>query len=265
MFPYIGMTDVPNAEWLASMLQHYRRCGGEMLEHRLHAGVMTSYKILNGLETSWSKVWPAPAKIAEIFVPDPRVMNVIHYADYEDSDRDLAGTLMRVAELGGPHLHALQLDMPWPDVAALKAFKTRCPTIDVILQVGQVALARASNDVDETINRLRLCDDSIECVLLDLSMGRGKGLNADLLRPFILAIRSRLPHLRITVAGGLGPDTLHLVAPLVREFPSISIDAQGQLRPSGSSKDAIDHERAERYLQGAVEMFLATVPEGEAV
>lgn len=265
MFPYIGMTDVPDAAWLASMLQLYRQSGGEMLEHKLHAGVMTSYKVLKGIKTSWATVWPKPEEIADIFVRDQCVMNVLHYADYEDKDRDLAGTLMRVAELGGPYLHALQLDMPWPDVAALKKFEKRRPPVYVILQVGEVALKRVGNDIDEVVNRLQVYSSSIDGVLLDLSMGRGKSMNAALLRPFILAFRSRLPHLSITVAGGLGPDTLHLVAPLVAEFPSISIDAQGQLRPSGSSKDPIDRERSERYLRGAVEMFLATVPTGNPV
>ncbi len=262
MQPYIGITDVPDAAWLASMLRHYRACGGEMLAHKLHAGVMTSYKMLNGIKTSWSNIWPKPEEIADIFVSDPCVLNVLHYADYNDKDRDLAGTLMRVAELGGPYLHALQLDMPWPNVTALKTFERSCPSIDVILQVGEVAIKRAGGDVSEVVDRLQAYSSAIDSVLLDLSMGRGKQMNAVLLRPFIRAFRARLPHLGITVAGGLGPDTLHLVAPLIAEFPSISIDAQGQLRASGSSKDPIDRGRSERYLQGAIELYLAAVPDG---
>ncbi len=265
MRPYIGITDVPDAEWIASMLRHYRACGGELLEHKLHAGVMTSYKVLHGIETSWSKVWPKPEEIADIFIYDACVLNVLHYADYDDNDRDLAGTLARVADLAGPYLHAIQLDMPWPSVAALKTFEKRRPPVYVILQVGEVALRRAGGDLNEVVDRLQAYSSAIDGVLLDLSMGRGKHMNAALLRPFIRAFRSRLPHLSITVAGGLGPDTLHLVAPLVHEFPSISIDAQGQLRASGSSKDQIDRERCERYLRGAIEMYLATVPGGAPI
>lgn len=265
MRPYIGITDVPNAEWLASMLRLYRQWGGEMLEHKLHAGVMTSYKILNGIGTPWSEVWPKPKEIADIFVFDACVMNVIHYADYDDKDRDLSGTLQRVADLGGPYLHALQLDMPWPNAEALKAFGKRRSPVHVILQVGETALAQTRNDINETVNRLQSYGRSIGGVLLDLSMGRGKRMDAALLRTFVLAFRAQLPHLDITVAGGLGPDTLHLVAPLVAEFPSISIDAQGQLRASGSSKDPIDRERSERYLRGAIEMYLATIPSGHPI
>lgn len=247
------------------MLRHYRACGGELLEHKLHARVMTSYKVLNGIKTSWSSSWPKQEEIIDSFVFDPSVMNVLHYADYDDKDRDLAGTLMRVAELGGPYLHALQLDMPWPDVAALKKFEKRRPPVYVILQVGEVAIKRAGGDVNEVVDRLQAYSSAIDSVLLDLSMGRGKQMNAALLRPFIRAFRARLPHLGITVAGGLGPDTLHLVAPLIQEFPSISIDAQGQLRVSGSSKDPIDRDRSERYLQGAIELYLATIPDGAPI
>jgi hypothetical protein len=59
----------------------------------------------------------------------------------------------------------------------------------------------------------------------------------------------------LVVAGGLGPDSIDMVKPLVKVFPDISIDAQGKLRPSGSALDPIDWDMAGTYLARALELL----------
>jgi hypothetical protein len=97
--------------------------------------------------------------------------------------------------------------------------------------------------------------ESIDSILLDKSMGRGLGMDSNALRPFVEIITQKRPNLGIAVAGGLGPDTLHFVEPLIREFPDLSIDAQGKLRSSGNSLDPIDWSLAEKYIEKAVKLF----------
>ena len=72
---------------------------------------------------------------------------------------------------------------------------------------------------------------------------------------FTRAIKQRFPELGITVAGGLGPQTVCLAKPIIDEFPDLSIDAQGKLRPSGSALDPIDWNMAETYLTEALKLF----------
>ena len=59
----------------------------------------------------------------------------------------------------------------------------------------------------------------------------------------------------IVAAGGLGPESVGLVEPLYREFPDLSIDAQGKLRPSGSALHPIDWDMAETYLVKALQLL----------
>ncbi len=129
---------------------------------------------------------------------------------------------------------------------------------EIIIQVSGRAIEEAGNDPDEVVSRLREYDelDVLDRVLLDKSMGRGLGMNAEALRPFAQAIKKAFPSVGLVVAGGLGPDTLHLMEPLLGEFPNISIDAQGKLRPSGNSLDPIDWDLAERYLVNALKLLL---------
>jgi hypothetical protein len=250
---YIGMTDVPSADWLKRMLLRFHEAGGPDGDRQLHAGVMMSYKSLNGLEHKWTAVWPKNEEVAGIFVQDSHVLNTLHYADYHE--RTVADCLVRVVEFGGPNLDAIQLDMIWPSSAVITAFAARFPNVRIILQVGSKALEGIDDDPETLIERLKPYEDSIQDVLIDRSGGKGISMNAALLEPFIYELRARRPDLGITLAGGLGPDTLHLVEPLVRKFPDLSIDAQGRLRQSGSALEPIDWKRAEDYLRKAIALF----------
>ena len=57
------------------------------------------------------------------------------------------------------------------------------------------------------------------------------------------------------MAGGLGPDTLHTIQPLIDEFPDLSIDAQSRLRPSGNAMNPIDWGMAKSYLINALKIL----------
>ena len=58
----------------------------------------------------------------------------------------------------------------------------------------------------------------------------GESMETGPLLEKIAAIKQRTPLMPIAVAGGLGPNTLHLVEPILRVYPSVSVDAQGRLR-----------------------------------
>lgn len=247
---------------LLEMLSHYRNVGGARLRphRRLHAGVMTSWKSLRGEMTRYDKVWPKPGEIAGIFVDDPDVLNVVHYADYRYGEPDenrvsqeRTGIRAAVAR-GGSCLHGIQLDMVWPHPEPLDEIKAERPDLRIILQVGNRAMGEVDGDVVKFLRRIQSYRGAIDDVLIDCSGGQGIGMVADEYRPYVAALYASDLGLGVTVAGGLGPETLHLVEPLVREFPLLSIDAQGQLRVGGSTVP-IDRRRAEDYLRGAVDLF----------
>lgn len=269
MRPYIGMTDVPSAEWLRERLETFIAAGGRMLDHQLHAGIMASYKTLHGLPTKWAAAWPKLEDAGKIFIDDERVLNTLHYADYPDDEHPIARTTVRdieelIRRCRWP-IDAIQFDMVWPRPELLDAIKELNKAPRVILQVGDKALKELGYDIAAFVRRIQSYNGCVDDVLLDMSGGTGTEMGADFLTPFIVALRKEHPHLGVSVAGGLGPDTLHLVAAIVSSFPGISIDAQSKLRRSGKSLDPIEADRADAYLRGAVEMFLATVPEGAPV
>lgn len=252
--PYIGITDFTNFEQVQSMLNVLQGGGHSSSNRMLHVGVMMSFKTLNGIESKWSKTFPPKETIADIFSSDD-VYNCLHYADY-DHDSNFFKDLASAIGYGGINIHAVQLDMVWPDPGEVASgVHTSRKQIEVILQVGKNAIEVADNDPSEVVRMLEDYDGVIQRVLLDKSMGRGLGMDATDLIPFARAIKDRFPDLGLVAAGGLGPDTIGLVEPLVKEFPDLSIDAQGKLRPSGSALDPIDWSMAAGYLSKALEMF----------
>jgi len=220
---------------------------------RLHVGVMMSYKTLHGHDTRWTKAFPSKESIADIF-GSSETMNCLHYADYVGID--VPQSLAHAISYGGTGINALQLDMIWPNPEHIvSAVSTSGKQFEVILQVGKEAIEQASDNPQEVVARIRDYEGVVQHILLDKSMGRGLGMDAEGLIPFARAIKEAFPCHGVVAAGGLGPISIGLVEPLADEFPDISIDAQGKLRPSGSALDPIDWNMAEIYLIEALKLL----------
>lgn len=252
--PYIGITDFMTRNQTLEMLSCFRAAPRCNTSHKLMVGVMMSHKTLNGLDTKWTKAFPANEQISDIFVRSPLAFNTLHYADYTNTD--VFNSLTRAISCGGININALQLDMIWPepaDVSSAVNASRKC--ISVILQIGKKAMTDANDSPHEVVKRLGDYVGVIDGVLFDKSMGTGKPMDAEVLLPYVEAVYEHFPTMRVAVAGGLGPRTMQVAEPLISRFPDISIDAQGRLRPSGSALDPIDWELAKKYLKEAKKLF----------
>jgi hypothetical protein len=254
--PLIGITDFTDFEQVLAMHRVLQQHSASVfLKRRLHVGVMMSYKTLHGIPSRWQNIFPSKEKIPGIFASD-EVFNCLHFADY-DGHPELWKSLIKAITFGGVGINAVQLDMIWPspDDIARAVYRFPRQKIEVILQVGRNAFEAVLDDPKILVKKLEPYESVISRVLLDKSGGRGEPMDADRLLPFLRAIKENFPDLGLVVAGGLGPDTIHLLEPIITEFPDISIDAQGRLRPSGSAMEPIDWEMARKYVEKALELL----------
>ncbi len=247
--PYIGITDFTNSGQVSEMLEVFYKNLREDSERLLHVGVMMNYETLRGRETKWKKTYPKKEEIASIFSFE-ETYNCLHYVDRDPKGHgELPMAICDAISYGGMYLDALQLDMVWPDPGEVAhGVHTSRKMLEVILQIGTETLREVDDDPIFLVDKLQDYKDVVQRVLLDKSMGRGVPMNAEELLPFIRAIRENFPEMGIGVAGGLGPETVHLVEPLLKEFPDLSFDAQGKLRPSGNALDPVDWNMAGIYL-----------------
>ncbi|MFA5124734.1 MAG: hypothetical protein WC473_02820 [Patescibacteria group bacterium] len=255
--PYISITDFTDCRQTKAMLTAMSQVYAEKpLSHRLGIGVMMSHKTLRDLPTRYGKVFPTKDKITDIFMSHPLALNTLHFADYEShSWHKTAMDFEETVFWGEPHMQALQLDMIWPDHEVVRDFKRIYPHISVILQINTRAFEEVEEQPEKLLKKLKLYGSALDYVLLDKSMGQGKPLSLPFLQPFLDKLSEQRPDLGLVVAGGLGPETIETIIPLIKKYPQLSIDAQGRLRPSGSIMDPIDWQMAQKYLERAIRLF----------
>jgi hypothetical protein len=249
--PYIGLTDFRTRNEVLGMIDRFVSLP-HIYEypHKLMVGVMMSYKTFHGLFSRWTDIFPKKEEIFDIFINEPLLFNMLHYADYTNTD--VADSLVQAIAYGGPHLEAIQLDMNWPSPREVSvALSESKRDISVILQVSGTALQEVGNCRVRLAKKLEVYTGVIDGIVLDKSMWHGRPMDADALLLYIDAITRQIPQFRIGVAGGLGPETMDLVAPILARYPKVSIDARSQLRPSHDPYDEVDWSLVDRYVSAA--------------
>jgi len=153
MNPYIGITDFTDFEQVEKMLKIFTALQPQGFTRKLHVGVMMSLKTLRGYRSKWQSIFPPKESIADIFSSD-ETYNCLHYADYA-SDRTEAKDIYNAIHYGEIGIHALQLDMTWPDPGQVASgVHASRRQIEVILQIGKSAFEEAGNNPQTMVERL---------------------------------------------------------------------------------------------------------------
>ena len=214
-------------------------------------GALVSQKSMGGRPGRWPNRYPRTEQVADLFLPHPALLNVVHYNT--DDPTTLCRQLSEVIQLAGPNLHGFQLNLTWPPPDELGRFADQYPSLKLILQIGQESCRLVAEDPVGIAGRLRAdYQGLVHYVLLDLSAGYGQPLDTSWCLQQLRELRSANLGLGLGVAGGLSPSSLHLVRPLAKEFPSLSIDAEARLR---DEHDTLDMDLALDYIKRAFTMF----------
>lgn len=213
-------------------------------------GVLASLKTMRGIQNKWPNRYPTMDRIAGIFPDHPQVLNLIHYNTKEPDT--LVDQLVAMSEFGGRNLHGFQLNIAWPSPVALDTYRKMHPAKQIVLQVGGHAFEMVDHSPERLASKVAEYEGLAEYVLLDPSGGYGKPFDPERARNYLTALQALNIDVGLGVAGGLSPTTLNLVEPLAREFPRLSIDAEGRLR---TPEDHLDMNLAREYLRKAFDMF----------
>lgn len=248
MLPYTGITGFMNQAEVSAVL----KAVPENSQRMVMIGVLASSETIEGISNSRPHRYPKPDNLGNIFQPHSHAINLIHFNTKER--KFLFDQMMRARILAGEYCHGFQLNVSWPGTDILMKVLGEMPKSTIIvLQVG----ARAFELIDHSPKRLADKIESeygglIHYVLLDASGGLGKPLDAQMLRPYLRALAAKRLPIGLGVAGELSADSLHLVVPLVDEFPNLCLDAEGKLR---NKKDNLNVRAAISYLTGTHALF----------
>lgn len=290
---YTGVCDVVSPDDVRAMLSELRNSRADS-ERRLMVGIMTHPAVINPdaklpdeVRHAIQSEFPSIEQISQGFIDDPDVMNTIHYADLYGPNGprkageapDVLKNLELCVEHGGPNLDAIQLDLVWPDPDALLEFRRKHPDIEIVLQLGKFSFGEDGKiDEVEVTKRLSEYGRSVDHVLLDLSMGKGRQMTDDdvtSLKKLMWAIQDATPDIGLAIAGGLGAGSglnspnqsvysMESLRDIARDFPGVSIDAQGGLKPDNALRDdkghfistaMADSEKSQNYVGLASEIL----------
>lgn len=244
--PYIGITGFMSLSDALHVLNAIPANANRLVM----IGVLASLKTMRGIQNKWPNRYPAMDRIASIFPDHPSALNLIHYNTKEKET--LGDQLVAMTEFGGANMQGFQLNIAWPALDVLAEYKKAYPAKQIVLQVGGHAFEMVNHSPEQLAARVAEYDEVAEYVLLDPSGGYGKPFDPECARDYLLALEAKNFGMRLGVAGGLSPTTLDLVEPLAREFPQLSIDAEGRLR---TPEDHLDLNLARTYLQTALTIF----------
>lgn len=244
--PYIGITGFVSGNEVDFILGHPPRNSNRLIM----IGVLASLKTLRGFQNKLPNRYPRADRIFSIFSNYDLALNLIHYSTGEPDT--LLEQLVTITTLAGGNLHGFQLNIAWPPQKVLSEYRKLYPSKQFVLQVGGHAFERVNHSPEQLAARVAEYDGVAEYVLLDPSGGYGKPLDPDRARDYLVALKAQNLEMGFGVAGGLSPSTLNLVEPLTKEFPYLSIDAEGRLR---TPEDRLDLSISSEYLRKAFAMF----------
>lgn len=246
--PYIGVTGFMRQQDVATAMQTFEH-NGLPANRQLGVGVLVSAKTFDEQPNKYPNRYPNVMDIGRYFPPHRLALNLIHFST--DTPERLPEQLKQLTELGGRWLDGFQLNVVWPDLSSIEF----PPNMRVVLQIGERAIKQAGNDPHRVVEWIGayLRDGKITDVLLDASGGKGVPLDPSMVRRYAWAIRRAFNDtVGIGIAGGLCAENLESIGELVREFPNLSIDAEGQLR---TPEDHLDINKMISYIHAAVKLF----------
>ena len=113
---YVGVTGFMCRQEVRLLLEMLPRPAGRLFMF----GVLATDKTLRQEPNKRFNRYPPLARLDNIFVADPAVLNLIHYATGEPAT--LADQLERLTAAAGPLLNGFQLNMRDPDPGELRRF-----------------------------------------------------------------------------------------------------------------------------------------------
>jgi hypothetical protein len=252
--PYIGITGFTEKEQVTQALDSL-----PSTDRKLMVGVVATYKSLRGIPMNpyWQASTPYPTSIKELFLPDDRTLNLVHYSTELNRQYSLFGDMIRVRDqIAGRHnhmFHGFQINMTWPNPDQIEEYRRYVGDShdEIILQINGEALEVVDNRPNLAMGIINQYVGLVDRVLFDLSGGRGIPIDIKQARQYLRPIADKGWDLGLGVAGGLCAESLDTIIPLLEEFPGISFDATGKLLgPDGR----LDSNLFSQYLVEGVKL-----------
>lgn len=259
--PYIGITGFMNQNEI-NLIGEQFNIDSSMRGIQFMIGILMSQKTLHGKPNRYPNRYPDRKDIPALFWGPAGSIRVIHYST--DTPETLAHELMMIVGMYGHigninirRLNGFQLNIAWPPLEQLQEFRAvemvANQNYQIILQVNRRAIEQVEDSPDKLVEKLKEYEGVVDHILLDQSGGTGKSLDVEYTKRYVERLIGSNQPFGISIAGGLSAESLRGdVLELLKEFPSVSIDAEGRIR---DESDKMDLEMAGEYIGAALSIY----------
>ncbi len=223
--------------------------------HHLMVGILASSKTLDGkAPKKYPERYPKKEELANIFLPHPRTLNLVHLHSSEERLLDDMCTVHKLGVFVSEDRNqkcGFQINMTWPDPYLFEVYRTQWDSPEkrhiIVLQVGPRAMEEENNSSSRISRRITGYKSLVDYILLDYSGGEGRSFSWNSAYDMIQHIKVRSDHkIMVGVAGGLGPNMLTPIQTLGSMHPTLCIDAEtGLMDPHGGG---LDPRKVKLYL-----------------
>lgn len=245
---YVGVAATATTEETASLVTAADLIGWPS-HVKLMNGPLASRKTLGGQPPDNPRQYPSIGQIANLMIDDPRFLNTVHF---NSRDPRLRKQLGAIAGLSGL-IHAIQLNILWPNPGELRLFREDHDGISLILQVSQQAYESVSEEPLELIECLKAYEGVVDYVLFDPSGGLGLAYDRLQATRLLEALAQSGLSMSWGVTGGLSADRAYGLRELLQVYPALSWDAQSNLRTG--EDDQLDIEKCFGFLSASAALL----------
>lgn len=255
---YFAIAGVTTDREAAYLLENFPENGGLDRPLRFGIGVLTNNHILKGGvrgkgQSAGKRRYPSRHDLRHIFTGSPKALNLIHFRTTDP--RNMMLEQMTQVEMMMENTHGFQINMPWPDPEIFQTWR-QCrlglPTT-IVLQCGRQAIDEVRRDPVELAERVGQYNGLADYVLIDQSDGTGTPLDPHFAIDCLAELYRRDYYIAYGVAGNLSALTMpKILAPVYREFPDISFDAESGVR---NADDTLNYNYAKSYIAAGIALI----------
>lgn len=268
--PCVGISGVVRTGQKYPLLDHFAHAGFEELpdNRKLALGVKAVHKTQYlDIENKYGRDWYPVGEYEFANALDDggtevlQVAQMYFDADYVHSDEYRTEFVNRIRRRGEAWLNAIQFDLlPWHEDDSMLPWLEKVKEesgLTILLQAHGEAMEQLGPE--GVVRKLGHYAHALDYILFDASHGKGVRMSTETLKPFLYVGHNstELEGVGISVAGGLHAGIVRRDLPdLLRDYPGISWDAEGQLHiATDVGGYELDARRSFEYLSASAEVL----------
>lgn len=133
--------------------------------------------------------------------------------------------MVSIYERATGNWNGFEITCPWPSIGMLESYRRQTGKQTTIVVRTPITISGRSPEKQELADRVHAYADTVNTVVLDFGRPGNDLLDIERAAEYLRALYAARRCIGIGIAGGIGPDNVAKLQPLLAEFPGLSFEA----------------------------------------